>query len=247
MRRDDKSLTELSAVCEHHFEAHLILRDYVHVIDGVEVRIPRGKPSLAPGAIPTLLPGCPAYLSVKTPKQRTERKRSACQTIPPRSKKPCQDVNSADNEHQEPGELAATESSPFSFQALRGLAPSTSWCRFEDERFGLIFATSSLKMQARLVITHERAVVFKPVGGKVCADIYYQGVMCTEKTVASVGDAAAVLQDAEATCVCKGAMTDDEYRQVLPNLTVKLQAATCSNGLCVFSIKCSGNVPSVGK
>ncbi|KAH7934057.1 hypothetical protein HPB49_020921 [Dermacentor silvarum] len=67
LRRADKSLTEVSAVCEHHFEAHCILRDYVHVIDGVEVRIPRGKPSLAPNAIPTLLPQCPAYLSVKTP------------------------------------------------------------------------------------------------------------------------------------------------------------------------------------
>ena len=32
------------AVCELHFEAKYILRDYIHVIDGKEVRMPRGKP-----------------------------------------------------------------------------------------------------------------------------------------------------------------------------------------------------------
>ncbi|XP_037579859.1 uncharacterized protein LOC119462598 [Dermacentor silvarum] len=70
LRRDDKPLTESSAVCEYHFEPRYIMREYVHVINGGEVRIPGGKPSLAPDAVP----GCPAYLSVAAPKQWPERK-----------------------------------------------------------------------------------------------------------------------------------------------------------------------------
>ncbi|KAH8022757.1 hypothetical protein HPB51_004844 [Rhipicephalus microplus] len=77
LRRDDKPLTETSAVCEHHFEPRYILREYVHVINDCEVRTPRGKPSLVPDAVPTLLPGCPAYLSVAAPKQRPERRKAA--------------------------------------------------------------------------------------------------------------------------------------------------------------------------
>lgn len=126
-------------MCEHNFEAHCILRDYVHVVNGVEVRIPRGKPSLAPDAIPTLLPQCPAYLSVKTPQQRTERKRPA-RSVPLRGKKPRQDVRSADytnNEHEVLEEPESAESSPFKFQTLRSLAPSVRWCHIEDDSCGV--------------------------------------------------------------------------------------------------------------
>ncbi|KAH8035336.1 hypothetical protein HPB51_004577 [Rhipicephalus microplus] len=41
LRRKDKALTETSAVCERHFEERFILRNYVHVVNGQEVRIPR--------------------------------------------------------------------------------------------------------------------------------------------------------------------------------------------------------------
>ncbi|KAH6921357.1 hypothetical protein HPB50_027655 [Hyalomma asiaticum] len=41
-------------------------------------------------------------------------------------------------------------------------------------------------------------------------------------------------------------MSDNEFRQMLPVLTVKQQAATYTNGLYVFSAKCSGKVLSDG-
>ncbi|KAG0413268.1 hypothetical protein HPB47_009572 [Ixodes persulcatus] len=40
-----------------------------------EVRIPRGKPQLLPGAVPTLLPNAPSYLSKKASQPRPKRKR----------------------------------------------------------------------------------------------------------------------------------------------------------------------------
>ncbi|KAH6935551.1 hypothetical protein HPB50_006768 [Hyalomma asiaticum] len=47
LHRKDKVFPLSLAVCEHHFEPHLVLRDYGHVINGNEVQILRGKPSLA--------------------------------------------------------------------------------------------------------------------------------------------------------------------------------------------------------
>ncbi|KAH7983166.1 hypothetical protein HPB52_009702 [Rhipicephalus sanguineus] len=41
LKRKDKPLAETSAVREKHFAAHFVIRDYVHVIRGNEVRIPR--------------------------------------------------------------------------------------------------------------------------------------------------------------------------------------------------------------
>lgn len=53
LHRQDKSLDETCAVCELHFEPSCIIKDYVHVVNGEEVRIPRGKPELTPDAVPT--------------------------------------------------------------------------------------------------------------------------------------------------------------------------------------------------
>ncbi|KAH7937454.1 hypothetical protein HPB49_012514 [Dermacentor silvarum] len=98
LRRAYKPLTESSAVCERHFELRYILRDYVHIINGTEVRLPRGKPSLAPGAVPSLLPECASYLSVAPVKERPERKRSVAASAPAVGTKPRKIARTARNE-----------------------------------------------------------------------------------------------------------------------------------------------------
>ncbi|KAH7987021.1 hypothetical protein HPB51_026577 [Rhipicephalus microplus] len=75
LKRKEKPLAETIVVCEKHFAEHLVIRDYVYVIGGNEVRISRGRPALAAGAVPTLLPDLPAYLSKVLLKPRLERKR----------------------------------------------------------------------------------------------------------------------------------------------------------------------------
>lgn len=52
-------------MCERHFEPHLILRESSAFDEktGRTITCPRDKPGLVPGAVPTLLPGCPSYLS----------------------------------------------------------------------------------------------------------------------------------------------------------------------------------------
>lgn len=86
LHRKDKPLCKSSAVCERHFEPRYIQRDYVHIINGLEVRVRRGKAGLAANAVPTLLPDLPAYLS-KVSKKRPERKRPSDRAPP--TKKAC--------------------------------------------------------------------------------------------------------------------------------------------------------------
>ncbi|KAG0428499.1 hypothetical protein HPB47_024522 [Ixodes persulcatus] len=73
-KRPDKRLEETSAVCKLHFEPRFILRDYVHIIGGKEVRIACGHPPLTPDAVPTLLPGVLQDLSEDPPACRTRGK-----------------------------------------------------------------------------------------------------------------------------------------------------------------------------
>uniref|UniRef100_A0A224Z9P4 THAP domain containing protein n=1 Tax=Rhipicephalus zambeziensis TaxID=60191 RepID=A0A224Z9P4_9ACAR len=106
LHRSDKALEENCAVCELHFEDRYILLDYVHIIDGKEVRIARGVPALTPDAVPTILPNAPKYLSTKLPPKRAPRKREApTVTGPQNSKKACtntpvdEDFESQDDVH----------------------------------------------------------------------------------------------------------------------------------------------------
>lgn len=63
------------------------MRDYVHIIDGKEVRIPRGKPLLTADVVPTLLPDLAAYLCKEVAHKRAERKRPAPCAVAPAQKK----------------------------------------------------------------------------------------------------------------------------------------------------------------
>lgn len=74
-RRTDKALDDNCAVCELHFELRFVLRDYVHVVKGQELRLSRGRPRLTPDAMPTILPNLPEYLSKKVPRERPPKKR----------------------------------------------------------------------------------------------------------------------------------------------------------------------------
>uniref|UniRef100_A0A1E1XE44 THAP-type domain-containing protein n=1 Tax=Amblyomma aureolatum TaxID=187763 RepID=A0A1E1XE44_9ACAR len=103
LRRLDKPLTVYSSVCERHFDPRFIERDYVHIVNGDEVRIPRGRPRLAPGAIPTLLPDLPGYLSKKLPRPRPTKGRPELPAVirPP---KPRKSGKPTDTDHNQEGE-----------------------------------------------------------------------------------------------------------------------------------------------
>ncbi|KAH7934071.1 hypothetical protein HPB49_021156 [Dermacentor silvarum] len=224
------------------------MREYVHVINGSEVRIARGKPSLAPDAVPTLLPGCPAYLSVAAPKQRPERKRRTAQPVQGGSKK--QHKPDAPDEVYDSGEmdsihvrnLTVATSARLSIEAIRMVeVPEKYWCRIEtDGHCGMIFATTSISKHTKLEISHEKAVCFTFTEGEIVAEVFYQGVLCDEKPVRSLSEATSVLDEAESSLVCKGAMYKQEFKPLSSQLTAKLRAEANTAGRSVFSVRCFG-------
>ncbi|KAH7970352.1 hypothetical protein HPB49_004412 [Dermacentor silvarum] len=77
LHRTDKELAEDCALYELHFEPQCVVRDYVHIINGEEVRLPRGKPTLSSDAVPTILPNAPAYLRKRVVPRRNMRNHKA--------------------------------------------------------------------------------------------------------------------------------------------------------------------------
>lgn len=250
LRRKDKPLTESSAVCEHHFEPHLVLRDYVHMINGSEVRIPRGKPSLAPDAVPSLLLGCPPCPSIPTStKPRPRRARSPTTSASAENKEPRQrfpDPSNSDSALHDVTE--ESESEPFTIGSVTQLpVPTTHWCKLQPDGYsGVLFATTTVQKEEKLEIIHEKAVCFNAAEDNVTAQVFVRGVMCSDGIVRSLTEASNVLREAEHSCACKGAMTKSDFTELAQCLTPELRAATVTSGQSVFSTACLGKVATKG-
>ncbi|XP_077493743.1 uncharacterized protein LOC144104537 [Amblyomma americanum] len=71
--RTDRPLEKTSVLCELHFEQRFIVQDYIHVVNGETVRIPRGRPCLSEDAVSTLFRNTSSYLSKRLPVKRKSR------------------------------------------------------------------------------------------------------------------------------------------------------------------------------
>lgn len=299
LRRLDSPLTERSAVCERHFEPQLILRDYVHVINGAEVRIPRGKPSLAPGAVPTLLPDLPGYLSKKLAKPRaTKGRQSTTETDSPPSKKPNKTYGEPMNFRSSPSRRFLAESTsqnarssqptvvhlrtyerkqsvvetrqedvvvatcddtpkivedgPLTIESLKRnlVLPSQEWCRIHTlETVRVVFVTSVIKNSGdRIEISHPKCVSFSTVEGpEVVAEAFFDGALCCRAIVTSLKEAEAIIQDANTTHTCKGAMSAAEFAEVSEVISTRCMEKMGKNEEdTVFSLECARNVAAEG-
>jgi len=75
--RADRELTSRDRVCSKHFEVHAIETTYkIRIGDRVE-ELERGKAKLVPGAVPSLFPNLPKYLSKQPTRKRKQRNRHA--------------------------------------------------------------------------------------------------------------------------------------------------------------------------
>ncbi|KAH7943038.1 hypothetical protein HPB52_004021 [Rhipicephalus sanguineus] len=119
LHRSDKALEENCAVCELHFEDRYILREYVHIIDGKEVRIARGVPALTPDAVPTVLPNVPKYLSTKLPPKRAPRKREAPTVPGPQNSKKACTSTPVDEDFESQGDVHDVSTASLKLENLR--------------------------------------------------------------------------------------------------------------------------------
>lgn len=161
LHRKDKALTEISAVCERHFEERFILRDYVHVVNGQEVWIPRGKPALTDDAVLTRLPDLPSYLSKETRQRRPERKRVAvcpamCTKKLRLSQRDVLDTSSPDVGADGDDSLDGMVPRHDLRTIVNTVSVPNGWTRLDSLDFdGVVFATTSVKKNHLLFFTKE--------------------------------------------------------------------------------------------
>ncbi|KAH6944117.1 hypothetical protein HPB50_001933 [Hyalomma asiaticum] len=94
--RADRALQENSAVCEKHFDARFIMREFVHIVGGQEVGIPRDVPTLRDDAVPTVFPNLPKYIFKRLPQERKRRAAASVDGVPARKR--CKN-STADGRH----------------------------------------------------------------------------------------------------------------------------------------------------
>ena len=71
LHHEDVADLKVVYVCAKHFQKDDI--EYVHIVpkgDGTFHEVPRARPKLKTGAVPSLLPGCPSYYSLTTGAKR---------------------------------------------------------------------------------------------------------------------------------------------------------------------------------
>ncbi|KAM7303217.1 uncharacterized protein ISCGN_013197 [Ixodes scapularis] len=240
LQRSDKRLEETSAVCELHFEPRFILRDYVHIIGGKEVRIPRGHPALTPDAVPTLLPSVPQDLNDDLPAGREERKQKAGSPEPivaersglARETDPLSPVVNS--------EAPAVTPQGIDRDALGSLnVPTPYWavhkfCNFD----GVAYLKTALEPKSNK-ISIERAVFFcsDNLPDVVC-QVYLQGHFVDDTVVRTTHEAEEALRRAASLPLCGGALSSTEISTA--DLTEGLKRKLCNQEDVIYSNECSG-------
>ncbi|XP_077553173.1 uncharacterized protein LOC144167921 [Haemaphysalis longicornis] len=182
LHRADKPLEPSDAVCELHFEEKYILRHYVHVIDGKEVRIPRGKPSLSPDAVPTILPNVPKYLP-KVP---------VCERLP--RKRVC----------AEPAECG---SSTLLARFVECALPTEHWAAHKFTNYdGAAYVQAFFNSGSHVVVIEKTVLMnCRSTQGDVVCRTYVRRTLISEALSHTMEEAKQVLPDAESLHICKGA------------------------------------------
>lgn len=258
LHRGDKPLTADCAVCELHFEPHFIVRDYVHQINGEEVRRPRGKPTLKPDAVPTILPNAPPYLSKRVTPGRSERKRKASETAMPSKK--VRLSSAEDHSVDEPASNADSSEAdsvgrckPVEADAVATVdtlkqvaAPNKRWTLHElYDSEGVCFTLCALNSVTGEVRV-ERAVFFTADGsGGFRSKTFLQGRLAAESSLVRVQDATTALQRANEMILCCGAVASNES-SLTNNITDHLRGKIESKSGIAFSFNCHGKTTAEG-
>ncbi|XP_049275943.1 uncharacterized protein LOC125760209 [Rhipicephalus sanguineus] len=258
LKRKDKPLAETSAVCEKHFAEHFVIRDYVHVIGGNEVRIPRGRPALAAGAVPTLLPDLPAYLSKVLVKPRPERKRRGVPSSEPAkkvrlSRRDEQEARLAEDQNVDPNARAFENDEvnsvvPGDLQALAdSLYIPRLWTKLITPDLDvLVFATTRTRKEP-FGIFHEKVMSFTlDQHNDIVASCYFNGREKKYGKISSLLEARNIFQVVDSALLCAGAVSRDTYEDIAQNLTDKMKRTLTPANDGVFRKNCLGVVTAKG-
>lgn len=268
LRRLDKPLDDTSAVCELHFEPHFVLRDYVHRIQGQEVRIPRGKPILDPNAVPTILPNVPEYFSKKVPKERPPSERSHDSirfTYEVKtyhlSAGPSSPQGLDTDAHQQPERSSETQGSAAVEEVIEDqLSPTT--CTREDDfidnlrvpsefwsRHAIpgqgdsVFYSTSI-LTSKMEVVSEKVVVFLRHNPVPRSKVFVRGTLLGSRPVRNKLDAECLLAEVEDLHLCAGAVNSRDYGE--EQFTAGLKRHVVKRDETYFSSNCLTTVQAPG-
>ncbi|KAH8031812.1 hypothetical protein HPB51_020930 [Rhipicephalus microplus] len=204
LNRADRPLQVTDAICELHFEQKYILRQYVHIIEGREVYIERGKPELRSDAVPIIIPHllkCPD--EQPTPEQSTKKraaspptcedqpsKRTALQSVEPQLRfEDCESARQSDN----------------AFELEDVVRPNDHWAMHKFRHYdGIAYVSASL---SRELVSIEKTVLmnYGTDRSEVICRTYVRKTLISEKVAYNLEDAKQVLDCAESLHPCRGA------------------------------------------
>ncbi|XP_049511173.1 uncharacterized protein LOC125939711 [Dermacentor silvarum] len=269
LHRADKPLDDTSALCELYFEPRFVLRDYVHIIQGKEVRIARGKPILRDDAVPTILPNLPTYLTKKLTQERTARKRKRSEKTDGQSKPA---FFPSDNAVAVPfprtADAIGTQENSVNHQYLSGAGceecpqaprpspcdnvnqfylnlemPSVYWSKHSfPDHAGVVYCTAVLTSTAEVL--SEKVVMFSESQSATCFKVLARGVLIKEGAVQSKTEAEDVLRKTASMQLCAGAVRHEDYDEAL--FTTKLTDHVLTRQGLYFSRNFLGHVPKQG-
>ncbi|KAH8022003.1 hypothetical protein HPB51_020613 [Rhipicephalus microplus] len=246
LHRSDKALEENCAVCELQFEDRYILRDYVHIIDGKEVRIARGVPARTPDAVPTILPNAPKYLSTKLPPKRTPRKREAPTVPGPQNSKKACTSTPVDDDFESQDDVHDVSTASLKLENLRELrTPSKYWAVHQFPGYeGTVYTLSQLDTCSGTV-TSERAVLcHMSVIEQASYKTFLNGKPVSEGLVRTVLQAEEALLQASKFLKCPGALSTSSISE--EDLTTKLLGQTTVLDGSFYNKKCAGTTAAEG-
>ncbi|KAH8026386.1 hypothetical protein HPB51_020370 [Rhipicephalus microplus] len=258
LKRKDKPLTDTSAVCEKHFADHFVVRDYVHIIGGKEVRIARGKPGLTANAVPTFLPDLPAYLSRSVKKPRPERKRCLVSTSGSAkkvrlSRRDEHEASLLGEENSDPNTSPAEnmQANPLKSGDLRDLATCLSvprlWTKLTTPDLDLLVYATTRTTKQPFSVSHEKVICFSlDSNSDVVASCYLGAREKKCGKITSLLEATNIFQEVDTALLCSSAMSKDAYDGLAQNLTEKMKRTLTPASDGVFCKNCLGMVTVKG-
>ncbi|KAH7958070.1 hypothetical protein HPB51_027944 [Rhipicephalus microplus] len=235
-----------------------IVRTRKPFIGGKEVRILRGRPALAIGSVPTLLPDGPAYLSEVLVKPRPERKRrgvpSSKSTKKVRlSRRDEQEASLSEDQNVNPNARAFENDEVNSFVPidLQALADSLHVPRLWTKLITLdldvlVFATTRTRKEP-FGIFHEKVMSFTlDQHNYIVARCYFNGREKKYGKISSLLEAKNIFQIVDSALLCACAMSKDAYEDIAQNLSDKMKSTLTPANDGVFSKNCPGVVTAKG-
>lgn len=173
------------------------------MIEGKEVRTPRGKPSLSTDAVPTILPNLPMYLSKNPSRERPTRKRTALHPHADQTKRRCQQEDDLQtSETVDTGDGA--ENSAFVLSEIP--KPTEHWALLTFPNYdGVEYVSASLDSEKKTVGVEKTVLMNNGESSSaVICRTYIRKMLVCESVSRTMDEAKQVLEVAHSLHVCKG-------------------------------------------